>query len=69
MILSVFNDTEDSMDIDIKRVFEPFYKPSSRNKSGSGLGLYVVKCLCEKLNANVSADFDEKNDFRITIIF
>ena len=69
VILSVFNDTEDSMDIDIKRVFEPFYKPSSRNKSGSGLGLYVVKCLCEKLNANVSADFDEKNDFRITIIF
>ena len=67
VILSVFNDTEDSMDIDIKRVFEPFYKPSSRNKSGSGLGLYVVKCLCEKLNANVSADFDEKNDFRITI--
>ncbi len=69
VILSVFNDTEDSMDIDIKRVFEPFYKPSSRNKSGSGLGLYVVKCLCEKLNANVSANFDEKNNFRITIIF
>lgn len=69
IILSVFNDTEDSMDIDIKRVFEPFYKPSSRNKSGSGLGLYVVKCLCEKLNANVSANFDEKKDFRITIIF
>ncbi len=67
VILSVFNDTEDSMDIDIKRVFEPFYKPSSRNKSGSGLGLYVVKCLCEKLNANVSANFDEKNNFRITI--
>lgn len=67
IILSVFNDTEDSMDIDIKRVFEPFYKPSSRNKSGSGLGLYVVKCLCEKLNANVSANFDEKNNFRITI--
>ena len=69
IILSVFNDTEDSADIDIERVFEPFYKPSSRNKSGSGLGLYVVKCLCEKLSANVSADFDEKNDFRITIIF
>ncbi|MBR6580449.1 MAG: HAMP domain-containing histidine kinase [Ruminococcus sp.] len=69
IILSVFNDTEESMEIDIARVFEPFYKPVSRNKSGSGLGLYVVKCLCEKLNAHVSADFDEKNNFRITIIF
>lgn len=67
--LSAFNDTEDGIDMDINRVFEPFYKPSSRNKSGSGLGLYVIKCLCVKLNAHVSANFDEKNNFRITIIF
>lgn len=67
--LSAFNDTEDDIDMDINRVFEPFYKPSSRNRSGSGLGLYVIKCLCEKLNAHVSADFDENNNFRITIIF
>lgn len=69
VILSVFNDTDDSTDIDIERVFEPFYKPSSRNKSGSGLGLYVIKCLCEKLSAEVFAELDEKKNFKITICF
>lgn len=67
--LSAFNDTENGTDIDINRVFEPFYKPSSRNKSGSGLGLYVVKCLSEKLSACVSAEFDEAGDFRVIVEF
>lgn len=69
VILSAFNDTEDSTDIDIERVFEPFYKPYSRNKSGSGLGLYVIKRLCEKLSAEVCAEFDENKDFRISVYF
>ncbi len=69
IILSAFNDTEDSTAIDINRVFEPFYKPYSRNKSGSGLGLYVVKCLSEKISAHVSAEFDNSGDFRVTVKF
>lgn len=69
VILSVFNDTEESMDIDITRVFEPFYKPVSRNKSGSGLGLYVVKCLSDKLGIEAKAEFDKNGFFRITVIF
>lgn len=69
VILSVFNDTEESMDIDITRVFEPFYKPVSRNKSGSGLGLYVVKCLSDKLGIEAKAEFDKNGLFRITVIF
>lgn len=67
--LSAFNDTENGTEIDIDRVFEPFYKPSSRNKSGSGLGLYVVKCLAEKLFADVFAEFDNSGDFRVTVEF
>lgn len=67
--LSAFNDTENATEIDINRIFEPFYKPSSRNKSGSGLGLYVVKCLAEKLFADVFAEFDNSGDFRITVEF
>lgn len=69
IILSAFNDTENGTEIDINRVFEPFYKPSSRNKNGSGLGLYVVKCLAEKLFADVFAEFDNSGDFRITVEF
>lgn len=67
--LTAFNDNEDFVNIDINRVFEPFYKPSSRNKGGSGLGLYVVKCLCDKLSATVSARLDNDGEFRITIEF
>lgn len=69
IILSAFNDTENGTEIDINRVFEPFYKPSSRNKNGSGLGLYVVKCLAEKLFADVFAEFDNSGDFRVTVEF
>lgn len=69
VVFSVFNDTEESMDIDITRVFEPFYKPVSRNKSGSGLGLYVVKCLSDKLGIEAKAEFDKNGFFRITVIF
>ena len=67
--LSVFNDTDDETDIDADRVFDPFYKPASRKKGGSGLGLYVVKCLCEKLGACVTADIDIEGRFSIAIIF
>ncbi len=69
IVLSVYNDTESSTEIEINRVFEPFYKPSSRNKAGSGLGLYVVKCLADKLEISATAEFDMDNCFRITIIF
>lgn len=67
--LTTVNDTENGTEIDINRVFEPFYKPSARNKSGSGLGLYVVKCLCDKLSAAVSAELDKEGEFRITVEF
>lgn len=69
IILTAVNDTDDSSGIDINKVFEPFYKSSSRNKNGSGLGLYVVKCLAEKLGAQSTADFNEEGCFRIIVVF
>lgn len=56
LILS--NDINPEDEIDVSRIFEPFYRTASRTKNGSGLGLYVVKCLCKKLNINVSAQMD-----------
>ncbi len=67
--LCVSNNIADSVSLDIDRVFEPFYMPSPRNKSGSGLGLYVVKCLSEKLGAQLTADFNEEGCFRIIVVF
>lgn len=52
--LAVFNDCADG-ELDITRVFEPFYKTASRSDSGTGLGLYVVKRLCERQGFSVSA--------------
>ena len=67
--LTLFNDTDDETDIEIDKVFDPFYKPASRKKGGSGLGLYVVKCLSGKLGAEVTADFDTEGIFLIRIVF
>lgn len=65
-VLKVENDIEEC-NIDCTRVFEPFYKGESRSKSGSGLGLYVVKCLAEKMDMQVAASM-EKQRFCVSII-
>lgn len=54
--LCVFNTLSDSTSVDIDRVFEPFYRMNARTAGGSGLGLYVVKLLCDRLGWTVSAE-------------
>lgn len=65
VVLEVENDIKEN-EIDCARVFEPFYRGESRSKSGSGLGLYVVKCLSEKMNMQVMARL-EKQRFCVLI--
>lgn len=65
--LSVFNDTEDSDSIDTSRVFEPFYKADARSQKGSGLGLYVVKNLAERMGWKASARFTEDGLFTVEL--
>ncbi len=65
-VLEVENDVQES-DVDCTRVFEPFYRGESRSKSGSGLGLYVVKCLAEKMDMQVVAKLDSQR-FCVSII-
>ncbi|MBQ7775753.1 MAG: HAMP domain-containing histidine kinase [Lachnospiraceae bacterium] len=48
------NDTK-CKDIIAHKVFEPFYRGESRSKEGSGLGLYVVKCLAVAMGHKASA--------------
>lgn len=67
--LVVSNDTLDKAELEIDRVFEPFYRKSSRNQSGSGLGLYIVKRLSRLLNASAEAYFDKRDFFTIKITF
>lgn len=54
--LCASNTLADSTSLNIDRVFEPFYRMDARTAGGSGLGLYVVKLLCERLGWTVRAD-------------
>lgn len=65
VILCVSNTIADSTSLNIDRVFEPFYRMDARTAGGSGLGLYVVKLLCDRLGWSVSA---ELNDYHFAII-
>lgn len=48
----------------LKRIFDEFYRvdESRGKKEGSGLGLYIVKSLCEEMGGQVSADMDVRRE-------
>ena len=66
--LCIYNSVSESTYIDVCKVFEPFYRMDSRTSGGSGLGLYVVNLLCERLGVTVSASTNAENLFSVQII-
>lgn len=66
VVLCLSNTIEDSTSLDVDRVFEPFYRMDARTAGGSGLGLYVVKLLCDRLGWSVKADLND-NVFTVSI--
>jgi signal transduction histidine kinase len=67
VMLRVSNTLEDCTSLNIDRVFEPFYRMDARTAGGSGLGLYVVKLLCDRLGWSVKAKLND-NVFTATIL-
>ena len=61
------NTLADSSSLDIGRMFEPFYRMDARTAGGSGLGLYVVKLLCERLGWTIGAELND-DVFSVTIL-
>lgn len=61
------NDTG-SAEIEPEKVFEPFYRGKSRSLEGSGLGLYVVKCLADAMGYQVRSEL-KGNVFEIRLRF
>ena len=61
-VLRIYNTVSDASSIDVSRVFEPFFRMYPRTAEGTGLGLYVVKLLCDRLSweASASLDFDKE---------
>ena len=66
--LVVSNDCIDENDFDQSRVFEPFYRGNSRNETGSGLGLFLVKSLAEDLGFDYGAK-RVSNVYEIYVVF
>ncbi len=67
VMLRVSNTLADSASLNIDKVFEPFYRMDARTEGGSGLGLYVVKMLCERFGWTVCAELND-NVFIVSIM-
>lgn len=67
LTIRISNDIKNINLIDTAKVFEPFYRGKLKNENSNGIGLYVVKCLSESLDFDVSADIDKKQNFIITL--
>lgn len=67
VMLRVSNTLADCTALDIDRVFEPFYRMDARTAGGSGLGLYVVKMLCDRLRWTICAEIND-NVFTVSIM-
>lgn len=67
VIFRVSNNISDNSSFDIDRVFEPFYRMDARTAGGSGLGLYVVKFLCDRLMWTACAEL-KGNVFTVSIM-
>ena len=57
--LCVSNSLADCTSLNIDKVFDPFYRMDARTAGGSGLGLYVVKLLCDRLGWTVGAELND----------
>lgn len=64
------NRIQNQQNIDISRLFDKFYTADlSRNHSGSGLGLYIVKVLAEKMGGEVTATLQEQTlNIRLSLV-
>lgn len=67
LVIVLENDLKEIDIVDTNQVFEPFYRGSARSNEGSGLGLYVVKCLAKQLGYGVSAECQD-GLFRIKVM-
>lgn len=53
------SDIDSDNEIDVDTIFDAFCCGKSRQKEGAGLGLYIVRCLADKLGHEVSAEVDD----------
>lgn len=70
VVFTIKNNVSDLKESDIEHLFERFYTvDKSRNRSGSGLGLYIVKLLLNKIGGEVKNITLEDSILSISIMF
>lgn len=70
VVFTIKNSVLDLKESDIEHIFERFYTvDKSRNRSGSGLGLYIVKLLLNKIGGEVKSIALEDSILSISIMF
>ncbi|MGL4912826.1 MAG: sensor histidine kinase [Romboutsia sp.] len=70
VIFSIKNSVSDLTKDDLKYLFDRFYTADkSRNRSGSGLGLFIVKLLIDKIGGDVKDVSLDDNILTISILF
>ena len=70
VVFTIKNNVSNLKESDIEHLFERFYTvDKSRNRSGSGLGLYIVKLLLNKIGGEVKSIALEDSILRISIMF
>lgn len=58
--LAVVNTTRHSHSLDAELIFERYYRhPKDLKHNGSGLGLFIVKSICHKLDISISAKVED----------
>lgn len=70
VVFTIKNNVSNLKESDIEHLFELFYTvDKSRNRSGSGLGLYIVKLLLNKIGGEVKSIALEDSILSISIMF
>ena len=70
VVFTIKNNVSNLKESDIEHLFERFYTvDKSRNRSGSGLGLYIVKLLLNKIGGEVKSIALEDSILSIYIMF
>ena len=59
----IFADNGKGLDLEYKNNPEKIFEKGETTTSGSGLGLYQIKRLCDRLNGKVSVDLSQKQGF------
>jgi len=69
VVLSVFDTGEGIPDVDLKRIFEPFYTKKVMGRSGTGLGLAVVWGTVKDHNGYINVQSEEGKGSTFTLYF